>query len=169
MLGRLADACQLELVDLVIIIDVIQRKGESRLQRRRRRHARSEGHVTREGRIEALNLTAALLDLACHAEDITCPRCCGFVLLAQAELGIVIQIDGIGADFVRTVGAYLSYDALVDGTREYESAIVVGMLSYKVYTTRRCVNVAFGSKLLGKLLSYQFDVHRSKFFGLLFD
>ena len=128
VLGRLTDACQFELVDPQRI-EVVERKGEGRLQRCRRRHARSQRYVARKGGVEAADAAAAFLDFAADAEDVAGPRLGGFVLLAQAELRIGVQIDGVGAHAVGAVGADHRRDAAVDGTREDEAAVVVGVFA----------------------------------------
>ena len=153
VLGRLTDAGELELVDLVVVIDVVQREREGRLQSRRRRHARAEGHIARERGIEALDLAAALQDLARHAEDIARPRLRGFVLFVKAELGIILQIDRVGADLVRPVGFDLGHHALVDGSREYEAAVIIGVLADKVDTSGRSVQLARAAEMLGEFLA----------------
>ena len=113
VLGGLADLSQFEFVDAQRI-EVVQRKGVGRLQRCRRRHAGTQGHVAREYRIETADLTAPLLNLAAYAEDIASPALGGFIGFVQPELRAFTQVERIGPHLVRAVEFDGRHDSFVN-------------------------------------------------------
>ena len=119
--------------------EVIEGKGKGALQRCRRRHPCAKGHITSEDRIEACDLATTLLDLTADTEDVACPRLARRILFLETELCRFVQVKGEGADTIRTIGADLCDHSLVDGPGEDEGAIVVGVLTDEVDTTRRSV------------------------------
>ncbi len=129
--GRLAYARQLEAVDAQRE-ELVECIGERRFERCRRRHAGAQRHIARECRIETGDAAAAFLYLAAYAEYIACPALRGRILLAESELGIVVEIDRHGPYAVGAVGAYLGHHALVYGAGEDEASVVVGVLADKV-------------------------------------
>ena len=70
-------------------------------------------------------------------------------------------------NLVSSVQFHFSYDTFVDSSREYITAIIVGMLSDKVDTSGRCEHFAIRSiQGLEFLLNSRFHFH-NKICGLL--
>ena len=136
VLGRLTDAGQLEAVDATPK-EVVQGKGEGRLQRSRRRHARTQGDITREDGIETANRVATLLHLACYTEDVVRPRSRRLVLLFEAELGTLIEVERHDPNLVGSVRADGRHDSFIDSSREDVAAIIIGMFANEVNTAGR--------------------------------
>ena len=99
------------------------------------------------------------LYLAAYAEYIACPALRGCILLAESELGIVVEIDRDGPYAVGAVGAYLGHHALVYGAGEDEASVVVGVLADKVDAAGRGVELAFASEAVGESLADKINVH----------
>ena len=72
----------------------------------------------------------------------------GKVLLIEAKLLIVFFVNGISAHLVGTVEADAGIHARVDGAREDEAAVVVGVFANQVDASGRSVDNAFVSKAL---------------------
>ena len=119
--------------------EIIQSKGKGALQCCRRRHPCAKGYITSEDRVEACDLASTLLDLTTDTEDIACPRLARCVLFLETELCRFVEVKGEGTDTICTIGADLCDHSLVDGSGEDEGAIVVGVLTDEVDTTRRSV------------------------------
>ena len=109
--------------------------------------------------VEAADLMASLLDLAAYAEDISCPGLVGFVRFIESKFGLLLVVQGVGADFVGAVQADASIDAFVDGTWKHEATVVIGVFADEVDTSRRSVNTAILSKTGGESLFQFSDVH----------
>ena len=131
MLRGLSDFCQLELIDSKLE-QIVKGKGVCTFQCGRGRHPGSQWHIAGKRRIESLDSTPALDNLAAYSEDITCPTCLRCVFFAEAELYIIVQVDGESANFVRPVRFDFGYHAFINGTGENETAIVVGVLANEV-------------------------------------
>ena len=165
VLGGLADLRQLELVDAAAA-EVVQREGVGRFQRRRRGHARSQRHVARENRVETADRPAALADLAADAENIPRPALGRLVRLLEAELRRFAQIERIGAHTIRTVEPDGRHDALVHGSGEDETSVVVGMFADQIDTPRRGEqHGARTVKLFEFLAGFLFHLFHSRFVG----
>ena len=70
------------------------------------------------------------------------------VFFVHAEFGIFVIINGVGTNFIGTVEADASEDALVDGARKDEATIIVGVLANQVDTTRGGVDNTLCAKTL---------------------
>ena len=152
VLGRLAYQRKLKLVDLIGIEHIIKRKSKAAFQRRRWWQAGTKRHIAREYCIEAFHFSATLYDFTAHAEYISCPLLWRSISLFQSELRIFIDIHRVYSHFVSAIGLYLSHYHFVDSSGEYESAIVIGMLSYEVYASGRSVHLTFVTEMTGELI-----------------
>ena len=158
MFGGLAYACQLELVYLIIVEQVVEGEGEAALEGCRRAEAGAEGNVAGKDGVEAFDTSAAFDDFAADAKDVACPLCLGGVLLGQAELGAVVHVGRVEAHAVGAVGAYVGHDDFVDGAGEDEAAVVVGVLADEVDAAGRGVEGAFAAKFFFKK-GFEFIFH----------
>ena len=111
---------------------VVERKGEAALECGRRRQTCSKRHIPCKNCIKALNLSAALDGLAAHAEDVAAPLLLRLILLVEPEAAGGIVIQGIEIDPGTAVRLDLGNYALVYGSRENVSPVVVCMLTDKV-------------------------------------
>ena len=163
MLRGLSDLGELKFVDLVAIEEVVEGECETRLKSCGRAEARSERHVAREDSVKALYVASALLDFAAYTEDVACPRFFRGIFLLEAELHIFVDIDGEDSDFLKPVGTDHGHDDLVDSTREYEPAVVVGVLADEVDSSCGSIDVAFSAETVGedflKIFLHFFSCH----------
>lgn len=75
-------------------------------------------------------------------------------------MGHVLQVDGVDVAGLLSVGPDLSHDALLHSAREHETAVVVGVLTDKVDSSRRCIDITGHSiKVLDETASYEFNFH----------
>ena len=136
MLGSLSGKHHIPLRNLVLAEDVVQTAGEAALHSGTRRHTGSQGHVAGKGNVETLDGNAKFLELLGDTIDIACPRSLGAVGVAEFEVHTVLQVDGISHNGVfSSISSHFCSDTLVDGAREDESAVVIGMLTNQVDTS----------------------------------
>ena len=157
MLSALADLSQFEFVDLVVVEQVVEGKGKARLQGCRRRKARAQRYIAGKYRVKALYRAATLNRLAANAKDIACPLLLRCVFLIEAELAVGVHVHTVNTHLIGAVDVDCSHDVLIDSTREHKTAVIVGVLTNQVNTSRRCIYHAIGAKALLEL-----------FFNLLF-
>ena len=81
--GALAHLGQFHSVNLVVAEHIVQCEGESALQSSAGRHTCSEGNVTCEGGVEALNGYTKCHHLAAYTVDVTCPSCLWSLLVVK--------------------------------------------------------------------------------------
>ena len=160
VLSGLAHLCQCELVEFVVAEQVIQGVCIGAFQSCRWWHAGSQRNVSGKSRIESFHIDATLNHLAAYAKDVACPAGAWSVFLVQSKLHVIFQVDGVGAYLVGPIGFELCHHAFVDGSREYESAIVVGMLTDEVDTSGRGIQCSGSAvKVFDETASYMFDIH----------
>ncbi len=152
VLRALTDTGQLHAVELIVVEQIVERKCKAALQSSRRRQAGTQRHIAGEHGVEALHLAAALDDLAAHAEHVARPLLLGSVLLVQTEFSRRVKVDRIQLHAVCAVGAYLGHDSLVNGAREYESTVVIGVLADEIETSRSHKESALSAEMLHKSL-----------------
>ena len=82
------------------------------------------------------------------------------------EINTVLQVDGVGHDGVLcTVDAHLCHDAFVDCSGEYETTVVVGVLTDEVNTSWRCIDTAcLTVEMLDETTSYFFNCYHNSWF-----
>ena len=82
----------------------------------------------------------------------------------EVEVDTILQVDGVGTDgALGSVGTHFGHDAFVNGTWEYETTVVVGVLTNEVNTTRRGIDVAgLAIEVLDEATSYEFNVRKLK-------
>lgn len=146
MLGRLADLSQLEFVDRVFVKEIVEGECEAAFESGARAEACAEGDVACEDGVEVLHLAAALDDFAADSEHISRPALARGILLAETELGVVVDVDREDAHFVGAVGADVGHDHFVDGAGEHEAPVVIGVLADQVDAAGRCIERAFAAE-----------------------
>ena len=93
MLCSLSHLSQFKFINLIVTEQIVQGISISRFQSGRRRHSRTQRHITGECCIESLHIYSALDHFTAHAKDVACPACVGSVFLIQSELNIILQVD----------------------------------------------------------------------------
>ena len=139
VLGRLSDQRDLETLQSQVE-QIVEREAEAALQSGRRRHSGAEGHIAREDGVETTHLFATFGHLPAHAEYVARPLLRGLVDLLEAELRRLAQIQSEGAHPVGAVEADLAVHRLVDGSRQNETAVIVGVFADQVDATGRGVD-----------------------------
>ena len=142
MLGSLSHLGEGELVALVVAKEVIDGKCEGALEGCGGRHTCTEGHIACEGAVESLNGHAQLHHLAAYAEDEAEVSGRRALLVVEAELDIVLHIDGISAHLAALVGLNLHDNALLNGAGEYEAVVIVCMFTNQVNTSGGSVHIS---------------------------
>ncbi len=150
MLGALPYLCQLELVDGVAVEHIVEGKGEAAFQGGRRAEAGAEGNIAGKDGVEAFHGASALDYLSANAEDVACPPLLRSVFFTETELYVLVDVDREDTAFLHSVGAYFGHNYLIDGTREHEATIIVGVFADKVDTTCRGVERSFATEAFGK-------------------
>ena len=163
MLSSLSGKYHVPLRNLVVAKEVVQTTGEAALHSGAGRHTGTEGHIASKGNVETLDGNTQLLEFLGDTIDITCPRSLGACRVAELEVHTVFQIDGVcHYGIFRTIDTHLGGDTLVNCTGEYESSVIVGVLTNQVNTSRRGVNITCLSvKVLDEAASYKFNVNHN--------
>ena len=81
MLCALTHLGQFEALDLVVAEEVVETESEAALEGCRRAHAGTEGHITGECGVEALDGYAESHHLTANAEDVASPSGLGALLV----------------------------------------------------------------------------------------
>ena len=149
--SALTDLGEFKLVDLVVIEQVVQGKGKTRLQCCRRRQSCAQGHIAGKHGIKALHCATTLDGLAAHTEDVACPLLLRSILLIETELTVSVHVHTVNAHLGSAVDIDCSHDVLVNGSGEHKSAIIVGVFADEVNTTGRCIDDAIGTETLLEL------------------
>ena len=97
---------------------------------------------TCEGGVEAFYGNTKSHHLTANTEDVASPCGRGALLVVQAELCVVLEVDGVSTNVASAIGLNLSNDALLYGSGEYEAIVVVGMFTNKVDAARGSIYVA---------------------------
>ena len=169
MFGRLADFGKLKLVNLIVVEHIVESECKTAFESCRRRKSGTQGYISGENGIKTVDNTATLDYLAAYTEYIAGPLLLGCVLLVEAKLGILVDVDGEYTYLVGTVGLHLGHNYFIYRAGEYEAAVVVGMFADKVDTSGRCVKCAGSAEAIRKhFADVLFHVHdvRSCFIGL---
>ena len=150
MFGRLAYAGELVFLDSASVEEVVEGEGEAALEGGARAQARSEGHVSGEDGVEASDRSSALDYLAGYAEDIARPLLGRGVGFFESEAYGLVDVDREEVHAIGGVGADSSQEHLVDGAREDESAVIVGVFADKVDASGRSVESGVAAEFFGE-------------------
>ena len=134
MFCALADAGKLEFVNSVVE-NLVECKCECALKCSGRRHSCSERNVTGENCVESLDLSASLDGLSANSEHISCPTLNRCVLLPESEFAVLVEIKCESLHLVGAVEPDFRHNSLVNGAREHESSVVVGVFTDEIDTS----------------------------------
>ena len=79
----------------------------------------------------------ALYDLAADTEDVSCPARPWCIFFVEAKLNVIFHVDGVGSHFVESVKLHFDHYPFVDGSREYEAAVVISVFANQIDSARR--------------------------------
>ena len=162
MLSCLTSQYEIPLRNLVVAEEIVQSKSEAALKSSRRRHASTERYITIECCIETFNVNTQCLHFLADTIDVACPRSTRTLRIIHLEFYTVFQVDRVEHYCICAVRTNLCHNTLIYCTWEYESTIVVGVLTDKVDAAWRHINITcFTIKVLDEAASYFFDIHNS--------
>ncbi len=122
------------------VIELLKHGANRHFQRRRRAEARALRHVAGDHHINAAEAGVALLQVFHHAAHVVGPHRLFHAEDRRVEREAVLLIIVIHRhDAHLTIVAFRAGDngLIVDGARQHEAVIVVGMFANQVYAARR--------------------------------
>ena len=160
MLCSLSGESQIPFGNFIVTKKVIKRKCETTLQSSRRRHSCTKWYISVESSIETLNIHTEGLHFLHNSINVSCPRSARTYGVVNLKFYAILKVNRVAHDCISTIRAYLCHNTFIYSSWEDETSVIVSMLTNKIDTTWRHINVtSFAIKMLDEAASYFFNIH----------
>lgn len=158
VLGALTYAGKFHLLNLVFAPKIVESERIGAFESCRRAHTSAEGYITSKSGVEAFNGYTESHHFTANTVDVACPAGLGTLLVVERELYAVLEVDGVCVNNTGAVGLDFCNHTLLDSAGEYETVIIVGVLTNEVDATGRCIYVTSGAvEVLDETAANVFD------------